>query len=159
MDNLQNIFARNCTVRRIDRPTAAAFLDTCHRMGSTSCRYLYGLFVRRSTGSRESQVEPGTLVAVAGFSSARRWVKNDRRVSSYEWVRYASLPGIRVVGGMGRLLGTFADEVHPDDVMSYSEPGSVDGGISYRVLGFESEGMVEKPGFRCEKFRKRYTWD
>ena len=125
-------------------------------MRSTSCRYCYGLFVRRCTGAGEAGLPVGTLVAVAGFSGARRWNKDGVVVSSYEWVRYASLAGYRVVGGMGKLLGHFVSEVHPDDVMSYSDPGSADGGGVYRKLGFESEGTVSKPGFVCEKFRKRY---
>lgn len=159
MDNLRNIFARNCTARRIDKPAAAAFLDANHRLGYTNCRYLYGLFVRRSTGAAETELAPGTMVAVAGFSGARRWRKGDRIVSSYEWVRYASPEGIRVVGGMGKLLRTFIDDVHPDDVMTYSDPFSADGGEVYRLLGFSSEGIVEKPGFRCEKFRlKLLPW-
>lgn len=156
MDGLRNVFARNCDVRRIGKPEARSFLDVNHRMGGTTCRYCYGLFVRRSTGAAESVIPEGTLVAVAGFSAARRWKKGDAVVSSYEWVRYASLSGVRVVGGMGKLLGRFVDDVHPDDVMSYSEPGSPDGGAVYKKLGFESEGLVSKPGFVCEKFRKKY---
>ena len=153
MDNLSNIFARNCSVRRIDRPAAAAFLDSSHRLGSAYCRYCYGLFVERTTGAAESRVPRGTLVAVSAFSGARRWQKGDRRISSYEWVRYASLPGIRVVGGMGKTLSAFIEEYHPDDVMSYADAGSPDGGDAYRVLGFREEGIVSGEGFRSIKFR------
>ena len=84
---------------------------------ATGGRYRYGLFVERSTGAAEASLPAGSLVAVAVFSNARRWVKDGRRVSSYEWIRYASLPGIRVVGGMGKLLQAFIDEVQPDDVI------------------------------------------
>lgn len=157
MDNLINVYARNCDVRRIDSPQASAFLARYHRLGWTPCRYRYGLFVRRSTGAGEASLPAGTLVAVAGFSNARRWLKGDVRVSSYEWVRYASQEGIRVVGGMGRLLKTFIEEVKPDDVMTYSDPASVDGGSVYETLGFQSEGMVEKPGFSCVKYRLKLT--
>ena len=155
MDGLSNIFARNCLVRRIAKPEAAAFLNDNHRLGDTSCRYRYGLFVERSTGENEYAIEPGTLVAVSEFSNARRWMKGEKRVSSYEWVRYASLKGVRITGGMGKMLQHFIDEVHPDDVMTYADVSWPDGGDVYMKLGFEEEGLVERPGFTCRKFRLR----
>ena len=153
VDNLKNIFARNCTVRRIDKPTAAAFIARYHRLGETTCRYRYGLFVDRSTGEDELKLPQGTLVAVAEFSNARRWTKGEQRISSYEWIRYASLEGVRIVGGMGKVLNAFVEDVHPDDVMSYADVSWPDGGNVYRALGFEDEGLVERPGFTCRKFR------
>lgn len=157
MDNLQNIFARNCSVRRIDKPVAAEFIQRYHRLGETTCRYRYGLFVERSTGCGELELPQGTLVAVSEFSNARRWQKGDRRISSYEWVRYASIDGIRIVGGMGKMLQAFVDDVHPDDVMSYADISWPDGGDAYRTLGFTEEGTVERPGFTCRKFRLKMT--
>ena len=100
MEGTPGIFARNCSVRRIDKLTAADFLNANHRLGVTGGRYRYGLFVRRTTGTSEYQIPADTLVAVAIFSNARRWDKGGRRISSYEWIRYASLEGLRVVGGM-----------------------------------------------------------
>lgn len=157
MDNLSNIFARNCSVRRIDKATAAAFLDRYHRLGDTTCRYRYGMFVERSTGADEAVLAPGTLVAVSTFSNARRWQKGDRRISSYEWIRYASIDGTRIVGGMGKMLQAFIDDVHPDDVMSYADISWPDGGGTYLALGFTEEGLVERPGFTCRKFRLKLT--
>ncbi|MCQ2180461.1 MAG: hypothetical protein MJY50_00150 [Bacteroidales bacterium] len=157
MDNLDlsTVFARNCEVRRIDRARAAAFMDSCHRMGSATCRHCYGLFIKRRTGGSETELECGTMVAAATFSNARRWRKGDVTVASYEWIRYASLPGIRVTGGMGKLLNAFVEEVGPDDVMSYCDLGWSDGD-AYRELGFTQEGVVERTGFRCLKFRKTF---
>lgn len=156
MDNLDlaPVFARNCEVRRIDRNEAGAFLAANHRMGDATSRYRYGLYVKRSTGVSEMCCTPGTLVAVAAFSNARRWEKDGRTVSSYEWIRYASLPGIRVLGGMGKLLDAFISEVGPDDIMTYCDM-EWSNGDSYRELGFTEEGIVERPGFRCRKFRLR----
>lgn len=133
------VYARNCEVRRIDKPTAAAFLARTHSYGDAACRYRYGLYVRRLTGEKNSADIgfAGTLVAVGEFSSART-MKDGRR--SYEWVRYASEPGVRVVGGMGKVLQKFVDEVHPDDVMTYADLEWSDGG-AYRALGFEPEGL------------------
>lgn len=152
-DGLLSVFARNCEVRRLDKATAAAFLSQHHRLGNTDCRYRYGLFVKRCTGSSEAPFEPGTLVAVASFSSPRHRVSDGRRESSYEWVRYASLGGLRVVGGMGKLLSAFIEDRHPDDVMTYADAAEEDSGAVYLKLGFVRECLVERPGFRSWKFR------
>ena len=153
MDGLDTIYARNCELRRIDKSTGAAFLSVHHRLGDTGARYRYGLFVSRTTGAGELRLPEGTLVAVSTFSNARRWRKGGRVVSSYEWIRYASLTGVRVVGGMSRMLRAFVGDVHPDDVMTYADLSWPDGGEVYDVLGFRYEGVVEKRGFRCGKYR------
>lgn len=145
------VYARNCEIRRIDKPIASAFLKSCHSYGDASCRYRYGLFLKRRTGEKSGthpdergdewsagHLAPGALVAVSEFSSPRRWEKDGRRVSSYEWVRYASLPGVRVEGGMGKMLKHFITEVKPDDIMSYADMEWSDGSV-YSNLGFERE--------------------
>lgn len=156
-DNLQSVYARNCEVRRVDKATAAAFLSQHHRLGNTVCRYRYGLFVTRRTGASEAVFEPGTLVAVASFSSPRHRETEGLRESSYEWVRYASLTGLRVVGGMGKMLEAFIADRHPDDVMTYADADTGDAGSVYLKLGFKCECLVERPGFRSWKFRLTIT--
>lgn len=145
----QQVYARNCEVRRIDKPTAAAFLQKAHSYGDASCRYRYGLFLKRLTGEKStiaahqaSLCTTGDLVAVAEFSAPRRWKKGGATVSSYEWVRYASIPGVRVVGGMGKLLKHFVEEQHPDDVMTYADL-EWSSGEAYRQLGFVEESRRE----------------
>lgn len=171
----RTVFARNCEVRKIDRETADSFLDANHVYGKASCRDCYGLFRRRTTGAAELRslsgkvagkdsvamsddsrmaVEPssGELVAVATFSNARRWEKQGRTVSSYEWVRYASLEDTRVIGGMGKLLDAFIADRHPDDIMTYAISTAVPG--RPQRSGFDSEGNVfRKLGFIEESRR------
>lgn len=158
MDSLASVFARNCTVRRIDKNLARSFLEANHRFGDASCRYRYGMFIDRTTGKSELSLPAGTLVAVSEFSSARKILSDGCIVRSYEWIRYASLSGLRVVGGMSKMLSTFVGQVHPDDVMSYAPSDCPDGGDAYSVLGFESEGDVVRPGFVNRKFRKRFVY-
>ena len=136
------IYARNCEVRKIDKSTAAGFLDANHSYGNAACRYRYGLFLKRHTGHNagSADIETGTLVAVATFSNARKWIKGDKIVRSYEWTRYASLPEVRLSGGMGKLLNAFIDEVKPDDIMSYADLEWSEGKV-YETLGFELEGQ------------------
>lgn len=96
-------------------------------------------------------------MAVAGFSGPRTWKKGDAAIRSYEWVRYASLEGLGVDGGMGKLLKAFINEVHPDDVMSYADASWSDGDV-YRKLGFEEEeAKVFPDGRKSLKFRLKLT--
>ena len=174
------MFARNCEVRKIDKKTAAAFLNENHSYGDAACRYRYGLYLKRYTGKRgeisplaslgrndseelgrndsESAVEggdvkdcitPGTLVAVATFSNARKWQKGEKTIRSYEWTRYASLPGVRINGGMGKVLKAFVKEVQPDDIMSYADLEWSEGSV-YEQLGFCLEGQKAPVAFEVD---------
>lgn len=165
------VYARNCEIRRIDKQTAAAFLAENHSYGDAACRYRYGMFLKRHTGHMARQPggydaagisaapeipAPGTLVAAAEFSNARRWLKGDKTISSFEWVRYASAAGIRVCGGMGKILQTFISEVSPDDIMSYADMEWSEGGV-YEQLGFVPEGEKEAVFFRIDGSTYRRT--
>lgn len=129
LGRFQSVFARNTVVSRIGKDEAASFLDRCHSYRDAASRYRYGVFTKA-----------GELVAVASFSSGRTWVKEGRTVRSYEWVRYASLPDVRVVGGMGKVLKAFEEDVHPDDIMSYADMEWTDGAV-YERLGFIEDGI------------------
>lgn len=144
------VYARNCEVRRIEKKEAAAFLAEHHSYGNASCRYHYGMFLKRHTGHNADAgvgwPEPGTLVAVAQFSNARKWVKGEKEIRSYEWTRYASLSGVRISGGMGRMLKTFIEDVKPDDIMSYADL-EWSWGEAYSQLGFTLEGQKDPVTF------------
>lgn len=129
LGRFRSVFARNTVVSRIGKEEAASFLDRCHSYRDAASRYRYGVFTKA-----------GELVAVASFSSGRTWVKEGRTVRSYEWVRYASLPEVRVVGGMGKVLKAFEEDVHPDDIMSYADMEWTDGAV-YERLGFVEDGI------------------
>ena len=165
-------FARNCEIRRIEKKEAQEFLQANHSYGDAACRYRYGMFLKRQTGhlaqgfpvkpgmtevkTGMTEVKPGTLVAVATFSNARKWVKGDKEIRSYEWTRFASLPGLRISGGMGKMLKVFINEVRPDDIMSYADLEWSEGSV-YKALGFRLEGAKEPVMFvvdpdRWERF-------
>ena len=92
------------------------------------------------------------MVAVATFSSGRRM---GGAGISYEWVRYASLRGVRVVGGMGRLIDAFAGIARIENrgeefgVMTYADMEWY-GGDSYLRLGFRADGMRPPVRFLCD---------
>ena len=172
------IYARNCEIRRIDKAVAREFLDKAHSYGHATCRYCYGMFLKRHTGhiaegrsitgtqddngrsvhDRDMvsgrDIVPGTLVAVATFSNARKWLKGDRTVRSYEWTRYACLPQARISGGMGRLLKHFIKEVRPDDIMTYADLEWSEGDV-YMRLGFTPEGRKDPVMFTIDEDWRR----
>lgn len=141
-----SIFARNCEVRRIDKPTAEAFLSRNHLYGYCSCGICLGIFVKRYSGAEnrpgaEHPYPVGTMVAAGTFSKTSLWHKEDgSTVRSANWIRYASFPEVRVLGGMGMMLDAFIALQHPDEVMSYV-PADIFAGDSYLKLGFVNEGL------------------
>lgn len=173
------VYARNCEIRRIDKATAEAFLERNHSYADAACRYRYGLYLKRHTGHNAlpeaeglaphpalpatppatslpattgNLPAPGTLVAVATFSNARKWIKGDKTIRSYEWTRYASLPGVRLSGGMGKVLKTFIKEVSPDDIMTYADLEWSEGKV-YEQLGFSLEGTRSAVTFAIDTAR------
>ena len=153
------IYARNCEVRKIDKAAAKEFLEKSHSYGHAACRYCYGLFFKRHTGhiAKEgsmNDIAVCELMAVATFSNARKWVKGDQIIRSYEWTRYASLPHVRLSGGMGRLLKAFIKEAKPDDIMSYADLEWSEGDV-YSQLGFELEGQKDPVMFEVDSHWKR----
>lgn len=131
LGKFQSIFARKCNIKRISTPIANDFLDKCHFYGKVKAKYKYGIFYKED------------LVAVACFSSARnipRVIGNSEQIlRSYEWVRYASLPNYRIVGGMGKVLSAFINDVCPQEIMTYADL-EWSQGKTYRNLGFEEAG-------------------
>ena len=133
----RRISARDCEAVRTDRMSANLFLAGNHSYGPAACRHCYSLVEKKS----------GETVAAATFSNARRWQKGGKTVRSYEWVRYASVCGTRVAGGMGKLLSRFIADVEPDDIMSYADIEWSGGGV-YRHLGFAEDGVKAPVLFR-----------
>jgi hypothetical protein len=138
LELFEQAFARNCEVRRIEKSEAQSFLEANHSYGHAACKYCYGLFLKRH--------DPGKLIAVSTFSNARRWIKNGKEIRSYEWTRYASLPNLRISGGMGKVLKAFIKDICPDDIMSYADLEWSEGG-AYKQLGFSYEGDKEPVSF------------
>lgn len=159
LERFRSVFARKCRVLSgRDNPAfgemVREFLEKYHSYSSTKCRYRFALEYE------------GDIVAVATFSQGRPMVRkvespllnvpkeeqlnaNIIVFDSYEWVRYASLPGIRVVGGMGRLLNAFIEERSakigietPIEIMSYSDTEWSSGDV-YLKLGFSYAGERE----------------
>lgn len=101
----KSIFARKCKIVGGAQVQEAVqdFLEKYHSYGKAKSKYRYALLYDNE------------IVAVASFSQPRpipRTINGETVLfQSYEWIRYASLPNVRVVGGMGRLLQAFLKQM------------------------------------------------
>jgi hypothetical protein len=138
------LHARHCIVKRIDKPTADNFLEINHLQGTVNAKLKYGLFLKPQYVERFGLVDAEgivhankpLLIAIATFSGGRTMKEGERKgTRSYELIRFASLKGYVVVGGIDKLLKAFTEEHLPDDIMSYADRDWSDG-RSYDKLGF-----------------------
>ncbi len=133
--------ARLTRVKRIDKPTADPFLDQHHLQGSTAARYRYALYLpARYFRVLPPGMAPETgelLLAVATFGPIRNFERETGVWRSAELIRYASLQGCTVVGGLTRLLTGYTRLHTPDDVMTYTDQ-EWSAGHSLEKAGFTS---------------------
>ncbi len=140
-DRGEKFFAKYCQVRKISRDVALEFFANTHSYGAVSAKHYYGLYKKRSVAKLSDDLQVGELLAVCSFSAARVMKYEDGR-KSYQWVNYAALPSLRVVGGMGKLLNAFIRDFNPDDIVTYGDREWSQGDV-YEKLGFEKIGERE----------------
>lgn len=127
------------------RSKAKKFLDAFHTYGYLKGQIDYLLMYKADT------------IAAAQFMKTYR-----KEETAYEWTRYASLPDMRIAGGMGKVLEQFIrDVIHRQDlqkksdspkcieVMSYSD-NEWGEGDAYRKLGFRQEGSITPVTYRID---------
>lgn len=132
------------------------FLDAFHTYGYLKGQKDYLLIYK------------GDIVAAAQFMKTYLPAEKDTKNNlAYEWTRYASLPDVRIAGGMGKVLNQFLSDVdkpsspnaentsvkpHPHvmiEVMSYSD-NEWSSGDAYRKLGFKLAGTMEPVTYRID---------
>lgn len=123
LGNNSRIFARKTTLKRIDKAIAKPFLEENHLLGYATVYYKYGLY------------ENEKLVAVALFSKSILLKYENPPVKSYQLVRYASLCGVNIVGGISKFLHYFKSEHNAKHIMTYTDKTWGDTN-SYSKLGF-----------------------
>ena len=161
-----HVFARNCEVKRLHKGEAADFMNRWHSYGDATCRYRLGLFLKKPALGGNVELQPGEMVAAATFSNGRLMERGGKYYRSYQWIRYASLPDVRVTGGMGKIMKHFLDEAIAGDdedksterfggwdIMSYADLEWSDGNV-YRRLGFADEGHKSPVMYRVDPI----TW-
>ncbi|TLU96350.1 hypothetical protein FEM55_04215 [Dyadobacter sediminis] len=139
--------ARLTVVRRIDKATAAYFIEKNHLNGDVTSKYRYGLFLPARyfrilhTDFPHHSDSDELLAAVATFSRPRIFRREEQPFRSYELIRFASLLHSNVVGGLDKLLRAFIRERKPDDIMTYADLEWSDGS-NYEKLGFQKISRI-----------------
>ncbi|CAL9976142.1 homing endonuclease [Vibrio phage K469] len=114
------IHARKCEIREVDKTEVKEFFNANHLDGYAACSFAWGLY---------SEDE---LVCCASFGKPR--FDND---FDLELVRFASLIGCVVVGGMSKLMSKVEGSI-----LSYAKR-DISVGRSYEACGFEFDGMTD----------------
>lgn len=114
------VYARQCTIKEVDRKDAILFYDRYHIQGS-----------RKRLGKSIGLYNNGELVAVSSFL--------DLPNRSCELVRYAS--SIQVVGGLSKILKYIERAGMYDRIISFSDNRWSKGGV-YLSCGFTQIGLV-----------------
>lgn len=129
----ERIHGRKCKVQPLNNIDFKSFLNAHHLQSSIPCKIRYGLFYQ------------GVLVAVAGFNQLLMPSKGDNYRSS-ELLRYCTLPGINIPGGLSKLLKAHFKFDGFDDVMSYADR-DWSNGVGYNSLKFNFIGETPKVNF------------
>lgn len=124
----RRIHARQTQVVRLDKEQTDLFLKMHHLQGTTGAYYKFGLMFGDE------------LVAVATFSKSRVMHDGPVYYRSYELERFASVAGVTVTGGLGKLLNHFIEQYEPAHLMTYAD-GDWSNGEGYQKLGFD---LVER---------------
>lgn len=134
----KTIFARNCTVKKVDKEIAVHFLNTYHLLNATQSAFNLGLFCK------------GELLALASFSKGRKMNRLQENQRSFELIRFCCKSGITVTGGLTRLVKNFCEEKKAGDIMTYVDKQLSDG-RSFINAGFKKHGETEPNYFLIDK--------
>lgn len=135
-------------VKRIDKPTADAFLNKHHLQGSPKAKFKYGLFLPKNyyrlvedkTLINESADE--TLLAVATFAAPKTYYReNNEKSRSIELIHFSNHSAFTVIGGLNKLLKFLEKEQKPDDIMTYVDADWSDG-KAFEKIGFKRTGKI-----------------
>ncbi|MEY4003214.1 MAG: hypothetical protein RIT07_1256 [Bacteroidota bacterium] len=127
----QRIHGRACKIKRIDKITAAAFLENYHTAGHINSYYKYGIYFNQE------------LLGVALFAKRRTFLTNDKSATyhSSELTRFACKTGIRIVGGLEKVIQAFCLQYNIAHLMTYADREWTDG-KTYFSLGFVKTGFT-----------------
>ncbi|TCC90439.1 hypothetical protein EZ428_14285 [Pedobacter frigiditerrae] len=124
---------RKAKIVTLNLKQASTFLNDNHLQGYIKAKYHYGL------------MDNDKLIAIASFSEARPMKSKGENYHSAELVRFASIDGLTIVGGLSKLIKHFLKQVKVNDLMSYADRDwSL--GKGYDKLGFQLN-QITAPAF------------
>lgn len=120
----KKVFARNCTIKKVNSPESKLFLNNYHLMGYAVSATHIGLFLKDE------------LIAIASFSKGRKMNRLKTNQRSFELVRFCCKAGTTITGGLSKLISHFVQEKKPGDIMTYIDK-QLSEGKAYFTCGFK----------------------
>lgn len=137
----KSYFARQTVAARIDKRVALEFQEEHHSNMAIPGKYRYGLFER------------GELVSIAVFSGGRKMMDQPAEYRSFELIRFCHHSGVRVVGGLSKLIKSFIADFSPGDIVTYVDKDwSQDS--SLQTIGFTAVGELDPQYMLFENGKK-----
>lgn len=140
----ERIHGRKTTLVTLTQQQANTFFRSYHIQGIAKAKYNYGLIYN------------GELVAAAGFSGLRPMKSRGPNYQSAELIRFATISGKTITGGLTKLIKHFCGLLKPNDLMSYADKDwSL--GKGYQSVGFVLDSISEPSEIWLErKSNRRY---
>lgn len=120
----KRVHGRKTKIISVTQEVANTFYNKFHLQGTAGCKYRYALEIE------------GEIIAIAGFSDKRKMIQHKEPYNSVELIRFATIHGFTVTGGLSKLIKHFIKTVLPNDVMSYADMDWSEGS-GYIALGFK----------------------
>ena len=136
------IYARNCTISKLDYKTKSEFINEYHFYGdSNQGTIAYGLYYNNE------------LVSVMSFGKLRGQNKLHNNKDHYELVRFVTKCNIRIIGGASKLFKKFISEYQPVYIICYSDNDFFTG-ETYNKLGFKLKSLGKSIDYQWVKGTK-----
>ena len=136
------IYARNCTISKLDYKSKSDFINEYHFYGDSNQGTIsYGLYYNDE------------LVSVMSFGKVRGQNKLHNNKDHYELVRFVTKDNVRVTGGASKLFKKFISEYNPVYIICYSDNDFFTG-ETYNKLGFKLKSLGESIDYQWVKGTK-----
>ena len=138
----KTIYARNCTISKLDYKTKSDFINEYHFYGDSNQGTIsYGLYYNNE------------LVSVMSFGKLRGQNKLHNNKDHYELVRFVTKDNMRIIGGASKLFKKFISEYQPVYIICYSDNDFFTG-ETYNKLGFKLKSLGESIDYQWVKGTK-----
>lgn len=148
-NNLPKIYARKCTIKKINNNISNPFLELTHIQGSINASFCYGAYYNDK------------LVSVMTFSPLRLNMGNRiKKDGEFEMIRFSTSNEYRVIGIAGKLLSSFIKEKMPIKIYSYADKRYTNKNNNvYEKNGFKPMGDTQPNYWYVKKYKREYRFN
>lgn len=161
-----SIFARDLRIIPISKEIANTFLEEEHLLGKVQAKSYFGLVVPPHRQFRDIsspyQLENQKLVGVAVFAKPMMMKEAGKEGQrSGELIRFCSILGTRIVGGLSKVLQFYHQEEKVDNIMTYIDL-EWNRGEGYQSIGFQEVQVTPPILYQLDENGERVicrTWE